>query len=123
MSARPPLVLYTYAKCSTCRDATRWLSGQGIAFTEKPIYEQPPALAELQRMLSLQHDQIRRLFNTSGLQYRERGLAEKLPTLSQADALALLHSDGRLVKRPFLLGDRVGLVGFDAEKWAAALGV
>lgn len=116
-----PIVVYTYAKCSTCRDASKWLRERGVNFVERPIYEQPPTIAELRRMLAFQDGNLRRLFNTSGIQYRERGLAEKLPVMSEADALALLASDGRLIKRPFLLGKNVGLVGFDRTKWAAAL--
>lgn len=115
------LTLFTYAKCSTCRDAVKWLRAHDVAFVERPIYEQPPSPAELRRMLAFQDGQIRRLFNTSGIQYRERGLAARLPQLSESDALALLGTDGRLVKRPFLLGPKVGLVGFDPQKWNEAL--
>jgi arsenate reductase len=120
-AAAAPIILYTYAKCSTCRDAARWLRARGIAFTERPIYETPPTVAELRRMLALQGGNVRRLFNTSGIQYRERGLAAKLPAMTEAEALALLASDGRLVKRPFLLGEKIGLVGFDPQAWAQAL--
>jgi arsenate reductase len=116
-----PLTVYSYAKCSTCRDAARWLRAHQIEFVEKPIYEQAPALPELRQMLALHGGNVRRLFNTSGIQYRERGLAAKLPTMSEADALALLASDGRLVKRPFVLGRNVGLLGFDVDAWTAAL--
>lgn len=119
--AQPTLVVYSYAKCSTCRDAAKWLRAHGVEFVEKPIYEQPPTVAELRRMLAFQAGNLRRLFNTSGIRYRERGLAAKLPTMSETDALALLASDGRLVKRPFVLGDGVGLLGFDAKEWTAAL--
>lgn len=112
-----PNILYTYAKCSTCRDAVRWLRKHGVPFVEKPIYEQPPTLADLRRMLACQDGNIRKLFNTSGIRYRERGLAAKLPRFTEAEALQLLAGDGRLVKRPFLLGDRAGFVGFDPEKW------
>jgi len=90
-----------------------------VEFVEKPIYEQPPTTAELKRMLSFQGGAIRKLFNTSGIQYRERNLAAKLPALSESEALALLASDGRLVKRPFVLGDGIGLVGFDPAQWDA----
>lgn len=114
------LTVYSYAKCSTCRDAAKWLRAHGVAFVEKPIYEQPPTFAELRRMLALQDGNLRRLFNTSGIQYRERGLAATLPTLSEADALALLQSDGRLVKRPFVLGPDFGFVGFDPNAWSEA---
>ena len=114
-----PLTVYTYAKCSTCRDAVKWLRAHDVSFVEKPIYEQPPTVAELRRMLAFQDGNVRKLFNTSGIQYRERGLAEKLPNMTESEALALLASDGRLVKRPFALGREVGLVGFDPAKWRA----
>lgn len=116
-----PLTLYSYAKCSTCRDAVKWLRGRGIGFIEKPIYMEPPGLPELRRMLAWQGGEVRRLFNTSGLQYRERGLAQKLSMLSEKEALTLLASDGRLIKRPFLLGENFGLVGFDPKKWQERL--
>ena len=118
-----PLTVYTYAKCSTCRDALKWLQDHRIAFTEKPIYSAPPSPAELKRMLAFQDGNLRRLFNTSGIQYRGRGLAARLPAMSVTEALALLGSDGRLVKRPFVLGADFGLVGFDAAAWAKALRV
>ncbi len=116
-----PLTVYTYAKCSTCRDAVKWLQTQGVPFVEKPIYTEPPSPAELTRMLALQDGNLRRLFNTSGIQYRALGLAAKLPEMTEAEALALLASDGRLVKRPFVLGDGIGLLGFDPRTWSAAL--
>ncbi len=116
-----PLTVYTYAKCSTCRDATRWLREHAVAFVEKPIRETPPSVTELREMLQHQDGNLRRLFNTSGIEYRAHGLAEKLPQLSEAEAFKLLASDGRLVKRPFVLGAEVGLVGFHADKWAQAL--
>ena len=115
------VVLYSYAKCSTCREAVKWLHARGVKFAEKPIYETPPTVAELRRILAFQDGNMRRLFNSSGLEYRALGLAAKLPALAEADALALLAGNGRLVKRPFLLGTKVGLVGFDPAVWAAAL--
>jgi arsenate reductase len=72
-------------------------------------------------MLAAYDGEVRRLFNTSGADYREQNLAEKLPGLGDAAALALLAGNGRLVKRPFLIGDGVALVGFNEKKWAAAL--
>ncbi len=114
------LTVYTYANCSTCRDAVKWLRAQGVKFAEKPIYQTPPSVAELRRMLGFQDGNLRRLFNTSGVEYRAQGLAAKFPTLSETEALALLAANGRLVKRPFLLGDAFGLVGFDKTAWSAA---
>jgi len=115
------LNVYTLAQCSTCRDATKWLRARGIAFVEKPIRETPPTLPELRAMLVHQRGELRRLINSSGLEYRALGLKDKLPGMDEAAIFALLAGNGSLVKRPFLLGPKVGLVGFDAAKWAAAL--
>jgi arsenate reductase len=116
------LVVYTYARCSTCRAATRWLREHGHDFVEKPIRETPPSAAELRRMRQHYEGNLRRLFNTSSQDYRALGLAPKLDTLSETEAFALLRANGNLVKRPFLLGPDVGLVGFNPKVWAAALG-
>ena len=116
-----PLTVYTYANCDTCRRAVKWLVAHGIAFTEKPIRETPPTLAELRAMLAARQGGLRRLFNTSGRDYREQKLGEKLPGLEPGAALALLAKNGNLVKRPFLLGVGVGLTGFDEKEWATAL--
>lgn len=115
------LTVYTYAKCSTCRDATAWLRQRGIAFEEKPIRETPPTPKELEAMLRFKNGELRRLFNTSGQDYRAAGLAEKLDSLSRDEAFALLAKNGMLVKRPFLLGKNVGLVGFKPDEWEKEL--
>ncbi len=116
------LTVYTYSKCSTCRNAVKWLKDRKVTFIEKPIYTEPPSPAELKRMLAFQGGNLRRLFNTSGIQYRALGLAAKLPGMSEADSLTLLAGEGRLVKRPFALGEKFGLVGFDPESWNAQFG-
>ncbi len=116
------LTVYTYANCDTCRRATKWLRAHALAFVEKPIRETPPSLAELRIMLAAREGELRKLFNTSGVDYREQKLGEKLPTLTEAAALALLTGNGNLVKRPFLLGPRgVAQVGFDEAAWTEAL--
>ena len=115
------LKLYTLSNCDTCRRAVAWLRSRGIAFDERAIRETPPTLAELRAMLAAHSGELRKLFNTSGRDYREQQLGEKLPAMSEAAALALLAANGNLVKRPFLLGGGVALVGFDENIWAAAL--
>ena len=116
------VIVYTYAACSTCRDAVKWLREQRVVFVEKAIRETPPSLEELRRMLAFQNGNLRRLFNSSGLEYRALKLSETLPSMTEAEALALLTGNGRLVKRPFVLGDKFGLVGFDPAAWALAFG-
>jgi arsenate reductase len=112
------LTVYTHAACDTCRRAVKWLRARGVAFQEKPIRETPPTPAELRAMLKFQRGELRRLFNTSGQDYRALGLKDQLPTLSEAAALGLLAKNGNLVKRPFVLGADLGLVGFSEAEWA-----
>ncbi|HRJ10675.1 MAG TPA: Spx/MgsR family RNA polymerase-binding regulatory protein [Prosthecobacter sp.] len=117
------LVLHTYQKCSTCREAVRWLRAHGIPFEEHPIREEPPSLETLRRALADMGGQLRALFNTSGQDYRALGLKDKLPAMSADEALRLLAGNGNLIKRPFARDDKRGitLAGFKAEAWSAAL--
>jgi arsenate reductase len=117
------ITVYTYANCDSCRRAVKWLRAQRLGFVEKPIRETPPSATELKAMLAVQGGELRKLFNTSGLDYRAQGLGAKLPTMIEADALRLLAGNGNLVKRPFLwrAPDQVGLVGFDEALWSTAL--
>lgn len=115
------LKIYTLANCDTCRAATKWLRANGVEFEERAIRETPPSVTELRRMLAAQNGERRKLFNTAGRDYREQKLGDKLPTLSESAVLAALAGSGNLVKRPFLIGDGVALVGFDAKAWAATL--
>jgi len=115
------MIIYTYKNCGTCKKATKWLDAQGIRYEEKPIRETPPSVAELKRMLAYQEGDLRKLFNTAGGDYRELNMKEKLPGMSETEALDLLAARGNLVKRPFLLTDSLGLVGFKEDIWAAAL--
>lgn len=113
--------IYTLRQCSTCKEATGWLRARGIEFVEKPIRETPPSLSELRAMLRAQDGKLGRLFNSSGMEYRALGMAEKLPGMTEDQSLHLLAGNGSLVKRPFLVGPGVGLVGFKKEVWSAAL--
>lgn len=115
--------LYAYQGCSTCRNAVKWLRAHDIAFTEIPIRETPPSMAELRVMLKAHDGQLRLLFNTSGLDYRALGLKDKLPGMSTDEALQLLTENGNLVKRPFAVDAKRGvhLVGFREDEWVKAL--
>lgn len=112
--------VYSYAKCSTCRKALQWLEGRGIAHEVLAIKETPPTDADLEAMLVAKGGEMKKLFNTSGMDYRAEGLKDRVPTLSQKEAFALLQSNGMLVKRPFLVGDSHGLTGFREKEWQAA---
>jgi len=117
--SNPPkrMKVYTYKSCSTCRKATKWLGEQACEFDELPIRDTPPTKSELKRMLKAYNGDIKRLFNTSGQDYRKLGMKDKLPGMSADDAIELLSSNGNLVKRPFLLSDQGDRVGFKEEAW------
>ena len=114
--------VYGYLKCSTCRDAIQWLDSHGLAYQIKAIRETPPTPAELATALKALGGDLRKLFNTSGMDYRALGLKDQLPTMSESAAFELLSGNGNLVKRPFLIGDGKVLVGFKELEWKKALG-
>lgn len=113
--------VFTYKGCDSCRKATRWLAAKNITFKEISIRETPPTPTQLRLMLGFVGSDLRRLFNTSGQDYRALALKDKLPALSTDEAIALLAGNGNLIKRPFLLGNDVGLVGFRESDWDAEL--
>jgi len=115
------LRVYEYANCSTCKNALKFLDAEKAAYEKLPIVDRPPTVSELKRMLAFQGGNLKKLFNTSGVQYRELKIGEKLAGMSEAEALALLASNGKLVKRPFALGPKGGVVGFKADEWKAFL--
>ena len=113
-------IFVEYPKCSTCQRARKWLEGQGGEFTRRHILEENPTREELAAWA--EKLPLKRLWNTSGQKYRQLGLAQRLPGMSQEEQLALLATDGMLVKRPVLLGEDFVLTGFREAEWAAALG-
>ena len=111
------LRVWAYAGCATCRRAQRFLAERKITHELIAIREQPPGVAELRAMLAQLGGDLRRLFNTSGLDYRALNMKARLPTMSVDEALALLATNGNLVKRPFALGKNCGAVGFKPDEW------
>jgi arsenate reductase (glutaredoxin) len=112
------MIIYIYPKCSTCKKALAYLKEKKITCEVREIHVTPPSLEELKHMLKLLNGKIKKLFNTSGLRYRELNLSQKLDTLTSDEALSLLEGDGMLVKRPFLIDGSIGLTGFKEAEWA-----
>ncbi|MDC0088307.1 arsenate reductase family protein [Akkermansiaceae bacterium] len=116
------LQFYAYKGCDSCRKARKWLQENSISFQELAIRETPPSLQELQFALKSQGS-LKPLFNTSGMDYRSMGMKDKLPTISDTEALELLAANGNLIKRPFLIHQEKGihLTGFKETTWADTL--
>ena len=116
------MVLIWYPKCSTCQKAKKWLDAQGISCETRHIQEQPPTAEELKDWHSRSGLPLKRFFNTSGLVYKNLGLKDKLPEMSEEEQYALLATDGMLVKRPLLITDRGVFPGFREKEWLQLLG-
>ncbi len=108
---------YAYNKCSTCRNAKKWLEKNNIPFTEIDITIDPPSQTALQKMLKQSDKELKNFLNRSGIQYRELNMKEKVSTLSQSQILKMMAEEGRLIKRPIITdGNRV-TVGFNEEEF------
>ncbi|MEK4965095.1 arsenate reductase family protein [Weizmannia sp. FSL K6-3076] len=115
------LTFYWYPKCGTCRKAKKWLDEHGIAYEAVHIVENPPSKALLKDFYEKSGLPIKRLFNTSGQKYRELGLKDKIPEMSDEEALELLASDGMLIKRPIFAGDAFAMFGFKEDAYEKLL--
>ncbi len=111
-----------YPKCSTCQKALKWLDAHHIAYEIRNIKTDPPTESELQQWYVKNGSPLKRFFNTSGQVYRALGLKDRLAKMSETEQIALLASDGMLVKRPLLVQDDGSvLVGFRETQWQAQL--
>lgn len=109
--------IYQYKKCSTCVKAVKFLTAKKAVFKDIPIVDTPPTKTELKKMLKAYDGEIKKLFNTSGVQYRELNMKDKLPNMKDSDAIELLSGNGKLIKRPFLITPKGMAVGFKEDEW------
>ena len=106
------MIFLEYPKCSTCKNAKKWLDAHGISYSDRHIKEQNPTYDELRAWHIRSGMPLKKFFNTSGLLYQSMNLKEKLPSMTEDEQLRLLASDGMLVKRPLVVSDYLILIGF-----------
>ncbi len=116
------ITYYGYPKCTTCRKAKKWLTDQGIDFDEVNLVEEPPTADTLKDMIETSGLEMKKFFNTNGKVYREEKLKDKLPEMSEDEKLALLASNGMLIKRPIVFGDGKVTLGFKEETFEEVWG-
>ena len=115
------LKVYCYSRCTTCRKALKWLEDHEIDHTVIDIKSEHPDEKTLREYYVMSGLPLKRFFNTSGIPYREQELSKKLPDMTEDEQLALLATDGMLVKRPLLVSDSFVLTGFIEEEWKEKL--
>ena len=115
------MLFLCYPKCSTCQKAKAWLEAQGLEFEFRNIKEENPTVEELAAWQRKSGLPLKKFFNTSGLLYKDLKLKDRLPHMSEEEQLALLATDGMLVKRPLLITEETVLLGFKETQWAQIL--
>lgn len=115
------MLFLLYPPCSTCQKAKKWLDDHVIAYEARHIKQDNPTQEELHQWQARSGLPLKRFFNTSGQIYRSLQLKEKLPSMPEEEQLALLASDGMLVKRPLVIGEDFVLVGFKPAEWEKTL--
>ncbi|HIT22487.1 MAG TPA: arsenate reductase family protein [Candidatus Scybalousia intestinigallinarum] len=110
------MLLIEYPKCSTCQKAKKFLDSHHQSYECRNIVLEPPTEEEIRTFLSWGVP-LGKLFNTSGMLYRELNLKDKLPNMTEDEKISLLASNGMLVKRPLLVVNEQVLVGFKELEW------
>jgi arsenate reductase len=106
---------YGYKKCGTCRKAEKALESYDVNYSFIDITETPPSSTTLKKIAEQAGVELNKLFNTSGVQYRELKIKEKLSTMSSKEILELLAGNGRLIKRPLVTNGVKATVGFKED--------
>lgn len=115
------ILFLEYPKCTTCKKAKKWLQDHGLNFEDRDIKEKNPTEEELKAWYERSGLPLKRFFNTSGLVYKSMQLKDRLPGMSEEEQIALLSTDGMLVKRPLIVKENAVLVGFKEAEWEKTL--
>lgn len=111
------MLFVEYPKCTTCKKAKKWLDDNNLTYTERHIKEENPTAEELKEWHKKSGLPLKRFFNTSGNLYKELGLKDKLPAMTEEEQYELLATDGMLVKRPIVVTENKVFTGFKEETW------
>ena len=111
------IIFYSYLKCSTCRKAAKWLDKKDFEYQLIDIVKEPPLLDYLNLALEQYSVDKKKIFNTRGKAFKTLNL--DIYGLSREEIIQLLLSDGKLIKRPFLIyeGKKV-VLGFNEIEYA-----
>lgn len=115
--------IFEYPKCSTCKAAKKFITSHNIPANFVDITLEQPTKDDILKILATFDVELKKLFNTSGIKYRELQLKDKLPQLSEAEQIDILLSDGLLIKRPlgFDFEKKQLLIGYKEDIWTKTL--
>ena len=102
--------------------ALKWLEAHNVEFEERAIKEENPTYEELKEWYTMSGLSLKKFFNTSGMKYKELGLKDRIPQMTEEEQYELLATDGMLVKRPILVGDTFAFPGFREKEWKDLIG-
>ncbi|MGE6488883.1 arsenate reductase family protein [Paenisporosarcina sp. NPDC076898] len=115
------ITYYGYPNCGTCKKAKAWLDAEDVSYHDVHIVETPPSKEELKKIVETSGMPLKKFYNTSGMKYRELGLKDKIPSMTEDEQFELLASDGMLIKRPLVTDGVKATVGFKeldfTENW------
>ena len=116
------ILFVEYPKCTTFQKAKKWLESENVTFEDRHIVENNPSVEELKKWHKMSGLPLKRFFNTSGMKYKELGLKDRIPQMTEEEQYELLATDGMLVKRPILVGDTFAFTGFREKEWKDLIG-
>ena len=111
------IIFYSYLKCSTCRKAAKWLKSKDFELQLIDIVKEPPLVNYINLALKQYSNDKKRIFNTRGKAFKTLNL--DIYGLSREEIIQLLLSDGKLIKRPFLIYEEEKIIlGFNEIEYA-----
>ena len=114
------IIFYSYLKCSTCRKAAKWLESKDFEFQLIDIVKEPPPIEYLNLALEQYSQDKKKIFNTRGKAFKNLDL--DIDRLSKEEIIQLLLSNGKLIKRPFLVyEEKKVILGFNEIEYAKQL--
>ncbi|UQZ85997.1 Regulatory protein MgsR [Paenibacillus konkukensis] len=122
MNKTKQVICYQYPACGTCRNAMKSLKAKGLDVQAVHIFDNPPGVSELKKLITDSGLDIKKWFNTSGEVYKEMKLKDKLPQMTDDEKIELLASNGRLIKRPVVTDGTKVTVGYKEEQYAEVWG-
>ncbi len=110
------IIIYSYPKCSTCRKAIKWLDQKGFEYQLIDIVKETPSVKYLDLALKEYSSEKRKIFNTRGKSFKTTNF--NIQDSSIEEIIRLLKSDGKLIKRPFLVYEEKNIIlGFNETEY------